>query len=90
MEEFQSKYMKENSFEISLPLDKRIIEGSPKSLKRIEVKKNMLLLERGFALLPDSTKNNGKKVDSFYLNKFKKKYIKDNRLRSENIFLKQE
>lgn len=86
MESFQLKYMKDNQFNISIPLNERLIEGSPRNLKRREIKKNVKLFEKGLALVPDSISNTSKRTDSFYFNKYKIKYIKDHKLVSKNIF----
>ena len=43
-------------------------------------------LEKGTALYPDSVAVYDNRVDSFYFNEYKVKYIKDNKLISKNIF----
>lgn len=86
MESFQLKYMDDNQFNISIPGNERFIEGSPKTLKRSEVKKNVKLFEKGLALVPDSISKVSERTDSFYFNKYKIEYIKDHKLASKNIF----
>ena len=84
---FQTKYMKDNQLHISIPVNERFIDGPPRKLKRREVKKNVKLLEKGLALVPDSISKASERADSFYFNKYKIKYIKDHKLVSKNIFL---
>ena len=87
METFQLKYMVDSQFNISIPGNERFVDGSPKNLKRSEVKKNVRLFEKGLALVPDSISNEGEKIDSFYFNKHKIEYIRDHKLVSKNIIL---
>jgi hypothetical protein len=78
--------MKDNQFNISIPVNERLIEGSPRNLKRSEVKKNVKLFEKGLALVPDSLSKASESTDSFYFNNYKIKYIRDHKLISKNIF----
>ena len=87
MASLQLKYMKNNQFIISIPGHEKLVEGPFRNLKRSEIKKNFKLLERGLAMVPDSTSIIVGSIDSFYFNKYKIKYIKDHKLVSKNIFL---
>src|SRR5260370_26852983 len=66
---FQRKYFSGNSFEISLPgMEDTLDRTSFKKIRRKGFKRNIRLLEKGLALVPDSIFSQRVQIDSFYKN----------------------
>ncbi len=83
---FQKKYFSNNGFEISLPgMEDTLDRTSFKKIKRKAFKRNVNLLEKGLALVPDSVFSQNVQIDSFYKNPNKIHFILKKKLKSSNI-----
>jgi hypothetical protein len=84
----QKKYSNDNEFIVSNPnVEDSFETKSVKKIKRKGIKKNIRLLEKGLALVPDSVYRNGVEIDSFYKNQNKIHFILKKKLESGNIFM---
>ena len=65
----------------------QLVDKSFRNLTRKEVKKDVVSIEKIFALIPDSVHTNNVTTDSFYTNRNKISYIKAKGLQTKNIHL---
>jgi len=73
-----------NSIILTIPKELQGAKKIKKMSKR-KIRKIIYLLEKGAALLPDSVGESNGKLDSFYSNQNKIRFIKENNLITNNI-----
>ena len=80
-----SKYAAD-TFEVTLPTT--LAGESIKQSTKKQIKENVKVIEKAFALKPDSIAITNGRIDSFYFNKNKIQYIKQHNLnQSKNIII---
>jgi len=82
---FQKKYFKDNQFTMSRYGEDTFENKSFKTIRKKGFKRNLRLMERSIALVPDSTFLNSVEIDSFYKNPNKIHFILNRKLKTTNI-----
>jgi PBP1b-binding outer membrane lipoprotein LpoB len=83
---FQKKYSSNNEFILSFPNGETLDTTAFKKINRKKFKKNVAILEKSFALVPDSVSINNIEIDSFYKNPNKISFVLEKKMKTNHIY----